>query len=200
MEDKRTRYYWNRVTPDGAWLKNKHTGQSEPPPGEHLAAMRAGLGREFGEVATIWPHYRSEVDDELAKRGRVSVDQQAEHAALALYGLHQQSKSLSMHKPGVRLGKALLRLRRSDRFTEEAIDRKVTAAATATSPEALLIRLRGLIDLLRTIDQPVDYDDLMRLIRNWHYEDSRRRARRQLAVDYQAWAESPKDDKAPAAP
>ncbi|MCD0452842.1 type I-E CRISPR-associated protein Cse2/CasB [Actinocorallia sp. API 0066] len=189
-----TLYYWNRIDAEGEWSK---TGLfSGPPPGEDLAAMRAGLGRGFGEVPRLWPLYRSPVDDEQAKHGWVSVDQQAEHAALSLYGLHQQSKQRSMHRPGVRPGIALLRLRQHGKFSEDAVDRKVNAAATTTSPEALLISLRGLVDLLRTIDQPMDYDALRRLVRDWHHEDSRRRARRQLAVDYQAWTKQPDGDAA----
>jgi CRISPR system Cascade subunit CasB len=188
MTDKTDRY-WHRVKADGTWLISPITGELlGPPPGEDLAAMRAGLGRRYGEVVALWPHYRSEVDDELAKRGKASVEQRAEHAVLSLYGLHQQSKDRSMHKPGVRLGKALRVLRHSENFTPEAVDRRVNAAATTTSPDALLIQLRGLIDLLRTIDQPIDYDALLWLVRNWHREETRRRARIQWASDYQSSA------------
>jgi CRISPR type I-E-associated protein CasB/Cse2 len=185
-----TKRYWNRVAPDGTWLaKDPRTGRPlGPPPGEDLAALRAGLGRAAGEVPKMWRFYTCPIDDRLAQRGQVSIEQQAEHAALALYGLHQQSKRTSMHHPKVPLGKALYRLRVSERFSPQAVDARVNAAATATSPSALLIRLRGLIDQLRVIDQPLDYDGLMRLIQDWHFEDSRRSARRRWAVEYQVWA------------
>lgn len=191
--------YWNRVEPDGTWSTDKRTKRPlGPPPGEDLAAMRAGLGRDYGEVPKLWPYYSCEIDDARARRGEASQEQKAEHAALALYGLHQQSKSVSMHRPGVRLGAALARLRASDKFSPEAIDGRVEAAATTTTVDALLIRLRGLIDLLRTIDQPLDYNHLMRLLQDWRYDDGRRAARRQWALDYQVWkqtvsAEAPAD-------
>ena len=195
-----TQRYWSRVAADGTWLAaDPHTGRPlGPPPGEDLAALRAGLGRTAGEVPKMWRFYTCPVDDELARRGRVSVEQQAEHAALALYGLHQQSKRISMHHPKVPLGKALYRLRISQRFSPQAVDARVNAAATTTSPDALLMRLRGLIDQLRVIDQPLDYDGLMRLIQDWHYEDGRRQARRRWAVEYQVWAGQ--DDERPGTP
>jgi len=195
-----TKRYWSRIAADGTWLAaDPHTGRPlGPPPGEDLAALRAGLGREAGEVPEMWRFYTCPVDDRLARRGQLSIEQRAEHAALALYGLHQQSKRTSMHDPRFPLGKALYRLRISQRFSPQAVDARVNAAATMTSPGALLIRLRGLIDQLRVIDQPLDYDGLMRLIQDWHHEDRRRRARRRLAVEYQVWAG--RDDESPATP
>ncbi|MFC0863421.1 type I-E CRISPR-associated protein Cse2/CasB [Sphaerimonospora cavernae] len=190
--------YWNRAASDGTWLTDTRTNHPlGPPPGEDLAAMRAGLGRSFGEVPKLWPYYTAEIDDELARRGLASIEQKAEHAALALYGLHQQSKSVSMHRPGVRLGTALARLRTSDKFSQKAVDDRVEAAATTTTVDGLLIRLRGLVDLLRTINQPLDYDHLMRLIHHWHYDDRRRAARRQWALDYQVWKQKPPEDEPP---
>jgi CRISPR type I-E-associated protein CasB/Cse2 len=195
-----TKRYWSRIAADGTWLAaDPHTGRPlGPPPGEDLAALRAGLGREAGEVPEMWRFYTCPVDDRLARLGQLSIEQRAEHAALALYGLHQQSKRTSMHDPRFPLGKALYRLRISQRFSPQAVDARVNAAATMTSPGALLIRLRGLIDQLRVIDQPLDYDGLMRLIQDWHHEDRRRRARRRLAVEYQVWAG--RDDESPATP
>ncbi|MFD0685951.1 type I-E CRISPR-associated protein Cse2/CasB [Actinomadura fibrosa] len=190
-----TQRYWNRVDTNGDWLaRNPRGGRLfGRPPGEDLSALRAGLGRGAGEVPHMWRFYTCPVDDQLAQHDRVSVEQQAEHAALALYGLHQQSKTTSMHKPKESLGKALYRLRASGRFSAQAVDARVNAAATTTNPAALLMRLRGLVDQLRVINQPLDYDGLMQLIHDWYYEDGRRRARRRLAVEYQVWAH--KDDK-----
>jgi CRISPR type I-E-associated protein CasB/Cse2 len=191
-----TQRYWNRADANGDWLAHPRTGRPlGPPPGEDLAALRAGVGREAGEVPRMWRFYTCPIDDRLAQRGQVSLEQRAEHAALALYGLHQQSKKISMHQPKVPLGKALHRLRVSDRFSAQAVDARVNAAATTTSPAALLMRLRGLIDQLRVISQPLDYDALTQLIEDWHYEDGRRRARRRWAVEYQVWAEQ--DDQQP---
>lgn len=132
------------------------------PPAPNLALMRRGLDTRAYELWEMCRFYTFKVDDDEARRGRVSREQEAEHAALALYGLHQQSKRTSMHRPGIGLGVALRRLRNHGKFSADAIDARVTAAATTIDPDALLLRLRGLVDLLRTIDQPLDYERLIR--------------------------------------
>jgi CRISPR system Cascade subunit CasB len=183
--DRPLRYWTQYVASDGTWSKKEGR-----PPGEDLAALRAGLSREAGTVPALWPHYRSPVDDRLARRSEVSDEQKAEHAALALYGLHQQARSDPMHQPGVRLGQALRQLHRSGKFTQEAVDRRVNAAASATQVSALLTHLRGLITQLRTIGQPLDYDRLLDDIRDWQRPDTRQRARRRWGLDYYGWSRS----------
>lgn len=182
----RSARYWTRyIAADGTWREAR-----DRPPGEDLAALRAGLGREAGTVPAMWPYYRSKVDDHLARRGEVSAEQRAEHAALALYGLHQQAKREPMHQPEIRLGQALRRLHLRGDFTQDAVDRKVNAAATATQVSALLVHLRGLVTQLRTIGQPLDYDQLLADIWAWQRPDSRQRARRRWGLDYYGWSAS----------
>ncbi|MBN6050774.1 type I-E CRISPR-associated protein Cse2/CasB, partial [Nonomuraea sp. RK-328] len=193
--------YWNRyVAADGTWRDKQGA-----PPGEDLAAFRAGLGRSAGTVPALWPYYTSPVDDRLARQGKVSPELAAEHAALALYGLHQQSRPDPMHRTGIRLGQALRRLhKQSDHdkgFTREAVDRRVNAAASATQVSAFLTHLRGLISQLRTVGAPLDYNLLLKDIRDWQQPDTRQLARRRLGLDYYGWhpnAES--DTRSSAAP
>ncbi len=188
--------YWTRyVAPDGTWRANQG-----PPPGEDLAAFRAGLGRPPGTVPALWPYYTTPINDRLAKQGRVSHELAAEHAALALFGLHQQSRSDPMHRPGVRLGQALRRLHKQSEqdkgFLREAVDRRVNAAASATQVSAFLTHLRGLISQLRTVGVPLDYDWLLRDIRAWQRPDTRQLARRRIGLDYYGWqppAKTPAD-------
>lgn len=193
---ERPKRYWSwYIAADGNWRDDRR------PPGEELAALRAGLGREAGTVPAMWPFYRSPVDDRLARQQKVSAEQRAEHAALALYGLHQQSREAPMHKPGVRLGQALRRLHLADNgkgFTPEAVDRRVKAAANATRVPALLIHLRSLVSLLRVISQPLDYDLLLEDILAWQRPESRKIARRRWGLDYFEWSQT--DEKAPTAP
>lgn len=183
-DDRVVRYWTRYVAPDGTWRK-------QPPPGEDLAAFRAGLGRLAGTVPALWPYYTTPIDDRLARQGKVSRELEAEHAALALYGLHQQSRPEPMHRSGVRLGQALRRLhKQSDQdkgFSREAVDRRVNAAASATQVSAFLTHLRGLISQLRTVSAPLDYDLLLRDIRAWRRHDTRQFARRRLGLDYYGW-------------
>ncbi|MGW0811406.1 type I-E CRISPR-associated protein Cse1/CasA [Nonomuraea sp. NPDC002799] len=188
--DRIVRYWTRYVAADGTW--RSHQG---PPPGEDLAVFRAGLGRPAGTVPALWPYYTSPIDDWLARQGKVSHELTAEHAALALYGLHQQSRSDPMHRPGVPLGQALRRLHKqseSDRgFMREAVDRRVNAAASATQVGAFLTHLRGLISQMRIVGAPLDYDLLLRDIRYWQRPDTRQLTRRRLGLDYYGWQPKP---------
>ncbi|WP_322770232.1 type I-E CRISPR-associated protein Cse2/CasB [Frankia sp. Cr1] len=186
--------YWNRfVDADGAWKRDPRTAVEQRPPGEDLAALRSGLGQPAGSVPAMWPFYTCVVDEKAAQRDEGSDEETAEHAALALFGLHQQSQQEPMHRPKVGFGQALRALRLSDRFSENAVDARVQAAATATSVPALLYRLRGLITQLRTIHQPLDYDLLMEDIKYWHYVESRQRVRRAWGLRYYVWGQAASD-------
>ncbi|MEK8171849.1 type I-E CRISPR-associated protein Cse2/CasB [Streptomyces sp. M19] len=69
--------------PNGAWPR----GVPDGPPGEDLAALRAGLGKPAGTVPQLWPYYTVPTDG-------VRTDAlEAEHGALSLYGLHQQGSA-----------------------------------------------------------------------------------------------------------
>ncbi|MFJ7996899.1 type I-E CRISPR-associated protein Cse2/CasB [Streptomyces sp. NPDC096310] len=176
------RYWAQRVDSSGAWRKQPAGKTSVRPPGEDLAALRSGLGRPAGTVPALWPFYTSPVD------GQVTPELEAEHAALSLYGLHQQSQSCPMHKPGVHMGTALRTLHRSGRFGEEAVDHRVAAAVHTSSVTALVHRLRGLITQLRSVQQPLDYDRLLQDIKRWHYAESRQSVRRDWGLAYHAWS------------
>ncbi|MGL5864767.1 MAG: type I-E CRISPR-associated protein Cse2/CasB [Dermatophilaceae bacterium] len=148
--------------------------------GPALAALRRGLGREAGDVPQMWPFYRA-----LGTDGRVTDRLRAEHATLALFGLHQQSQSASVHVPGRRLGQALGELRRSARYSEQALDSRFTQAATAESPGEAAYHLRGLIQQLKAAHiAGFDYTDLFRGLRAWDHPERRGRVRRIWAADY----------------
>ncbi|MFJ5924641.1 type I-E CRISPR-associated protein Cse2/CasB [Kitasatospora sp. NPDC092948] len=190
------RRYWDRFTaPDHTWRIDPRTGQPGRPPGEDLAALRSGLGCPAMDSPKMWRLYTCEVNDALALRDEVSDEQQAEHAALALYGLHQQGQSTPMHRQGVKLGAALRALRRTGKFSEDALDTRVAQLAAATSVSALLVHLRGLVAQLRTVGQPLDYNHLMADIQAWHHADRRPRIRLKWAVGYQAWKDKEPDGR-----
>lgn len=165
--------YWRRFVDDsGRW-------RTERPPGADLAALRQGIGREAGTVPALWPYYTT-----LSPDGHVSADLLAEHHALTLYGVHQQSESMPMHRGGAGVGKALAALRTDGKFSAEAVDRRFAAAATATSLGEAAIHLRGLISQLRVIDRPLDYDLLFRDLRDWQFPERRPAVRRRWGSAY----------------
>ncbi|GAA2009289.1 hypothetical protein GCM10009799_41420 [Nocardiopsis rhodophaea] len=161
------RWFWEKFTPDDRQA------------GADLAALRRGLGRTAGAVPEMWRYYTT-----LNREGELRPELVAEHVALSLFGLHQQSQSARMHRPGIGVGDAGLALRNSEKYSSEAVDRRITMVATATSPTELIGHLRGLITLLSNAGQPLDYTRLHQDVRGWHYPESRDRIRQRWGGQY----------------
>ncbi|MFQ6144176.1 type I-E CRISPR-associated protein Cse2/CasB [Streptomyces seoulensis] len=189
-EDPVKQRIWHRyIAADGTWRRENGSAAAQRPPGEDLAILRRGLSRPAGTVLEMFPFYTCPIDDFAARRGEMSAEQEAEHIALALYGLHQQSQDRPMHRDGVGLGRAMLALRRHDRTSEEAVDSRFQQAFSATSTAALQQRLRGLITQLKDIKQPLDYNRLISDLHDWNRPDSRSRVRRRWGLDYYGWTQ-----------
>ncbi|MEU1291996.1 type I-E CRISPR-associated protein Cse2/CasB [Streptomyces sp. NPDC005840] len=183
---------WHRyIAADGTWRRKDGGVATQRPPGEDLAVLRQGLSRPAGTVLEMFRFYTCPVDDFAARRGEVSAEQEAEHIALALYGLHQQSQDRPMHRDGVGLGRAMLALRRHDHTSDEAVDSRFQQAFSATSTSALQLRLRGLVTQLKDIKQPLDYNRLISDIHHWHRPEPRSRVRRRWGLDYNDWTSQP---------
>jgi len=174
-QSSQRRHYWeHRLNDGGAWGK-------EPPPGQDLSAMRRGFGVAAGAVPGMWPFYTT-----LDADGRLTRQLRAEHVALSLYGLHQQSQSAPMHRVGVGLGRALGNLRASGRYSEAAVDSRFMQAATASDIDELGFHLRGLISQLKTLKppQPLDYTLLYADLRRWQHPGGIGSVRRRWGSDY----------------
>lgn len=157
--------------------------------GAEIAQLRKGVGQPAGSVPELWRYYAVAISDHEAATGEMPTGLVAEHAALTLFAVHQQSQSTSMHRQDEHIGTALRKLRSSPQFADnpEALDRRVNAAATATSVTELVFHLRGLITLLRGQQFPLDYTRLTKDIAAWHDPDERARARRRWGANYYTW-------------
>jgi CRISPR system Cascade subunit CasB len=157
--------------------------------GGDLAHLRRGLGREPGSVPELWRFYTVIV--EPGSDGQLPAPEAltAEHAALTLFAVHQQSQTTSMHSSSVELGTALRRLRLSDRYSQEAVDRRVNAVANSSDSAELIAHLRGLVTQLKSITQPLNYTQLAEDIYAWNSPEERARVRRALGRQYWAWNE-----------
>ncbi|MGC0421136.1 type I-E CRISPR-associated protein Cse2/CasB [Embleya sp. AB8] len=185
---KRPRYWIRYMAGDDAWRRDPATGLPKPPPGEELALCRSGPAREPGTVFRLWRFISTPVDDWSARRGEMTALQRAEFRALALYGMHQQSQTSSMHRRGASMGSALMALRAGDRYrtNPESLDDQVNAAVGSTTVTAFRIRLEGLVTQLRGIGEPVDYDGLLYDLLRFESADGRDRVRRRWGLDYLA--------------
>ena len=143
----------------------------------------------------MWRHYRAVVPDNVAALGRIHPSLTAEHTALTLFAVHQQSQSTRMHREGSPLG-ASLRALRVSAFGDnpDALDRRVKAAAATDSVEELTVHLRGMVRLLRDQKIPLDYTALVQDLADWQYPDGRGRVRRRWGAQYYVWTAPGSDD------
>jgi len=147
--------------------------------GAVLAALRRGIGREAGTVPEMWPYYR-----ELNDSGTLTAKLRAEHLTMTLFAVHQQSNPKRVHQRQIGIGTAMAALRDSGTFSVEAIQRRFATFATATSLTEAGTHLRGLITQLRSIDQRLDYTQLMNDLVSWQYPGSVGGVRRRWGMQF----------------
>lgn len=156
-----------------------------------LATLRQGFDRAPGDLPGMWPYYVH-----LSESGVVTRKLMAEHLALCMFGLHQQGIRTRVHAKaekgrGISFATALSRLRSSGRFSEAALDARVSQAATAPDAAALAYHLRGLITMLKTLPtSQFNYDGLLRDLEDWQDPARIARVRLRWGIDYMHRAET----------
>ena len=132
-----------------------------------LANLRRGIGRKPGDLPELWGLLFADLPEELmSKSGEPTAAEWAIYTALTLYAQHQQGKSIrekNMHcrEDFGRLGCAISRLV-SGEEERERVARRFNAFATANDMQEAAYYLRGLVQLLRAKDIPLDYVQLAR--------------------------------------
>ena len=146
----------------GKILKLRDTGQ-ESSTKALLAHLRRGIGKTPGSMPQLWEITFDGLPDTIAGQGeKPSYGEWAIHIALTLFALHQQGKDTkqqSMFSLGQTLGKATRGLVQ-DEDDEPRIKRRFDAIATSQSMEEIAHHLRGIVQLLRANDIPLDYSSL----------------------------------------
>jgi CRISPR system Cascade subunit CasB len=167
VRSRKPRQLGSALTPNLAKLQREYLAESSHAK-TTLAQLRRGLGKAAGGVPEIWEITIAAVPGELQGKDEPSRAEQAAHAAMTLYAVHQQSLSVPTHVPGVSFGQAVGRLRFSDQRSEEAVTRRFMAVSTAESIREALWHMRGLITQLRSAQIGLDYavlaDDLLDLL------------------------------------
>ena len=130
-----------------------------------MAALRHADAATPGTDAQVWEVTLGRLPDELLGHGATpaTAAEQAVHAAVVLYAIHQQSRSEPMHVPGIGLGQAVrtLSARRSggpewDPGTISRFQHLCRAQQWGIRIE----NLRGLIALMRSEGVPLDHGRL----------------------------------------
>lgn len=165
------------------WRRGRWTRGAELPPGAELSQLRRGVGREPGSAPGMWPFYTR-----LTGAGEVTPALHAEHVALTLFGMHQQSADRLMHRRGTSVGAAALELRRTGRYSEDAVDRRMAASASASTLGSLAVHLRGLVQQLSVVRLTLDYDRLLDDLVRWQNPSGAGTVRRRWGGDFYAAA------------
>lgn len=147
------------------WVNNRITRILSMPEGGAqralLAQLRRGAGKTPGELPELWGVLFEDFPEEwMSAYGAANRFEWAAYIALTLFGLHQQSKNpqtAPMFQRGQTLGRALNRLAGGDEDEKERILRRFKQMATATDIQGAAYHLRGLVQLLRGADIPLDY-------------------------------------------
>lgn len=137
-----------------------------------LATLRKGIGHKPGALPQLWCEIFDELPEEMYSRsGEPSREEWAIYTALTLYALHRQGKAESVNKPGISLGRAAAGLVKDD-SDRERIWKRFYALSTAEDMQEMSYRLRGLIQLLRNEDVPLDYPQLAADLYRYQFQEN----------------------------
>lgn len=152
-----------------------------------LAKLRRGIGKPPGSMPELWPTTLDGLPEELSgNMGGPTRGEWAVHTALTLFALHQQGKELKgkpMCREGESLGSSVRRLVKSD-DDEARVKRRFDVAATSDSPEEFANHLRGLIQLLKADDIPLDYPALAEDLYLFQFPDAKDSVRLRWGRDF----------------
>lgn len=140
-------FLWEQNVTNGKL--NEHADQQRGT----LARLRRAADAEPGSAPDLWPVYT-----QLDSEGRLTRRLRAEHICLVTYGVHQQGQQFSVHQQGRPLGRALRDLVTADRFSEEAVNRRVNQLATAQPGEEWTHHMIALVGLMRATKRPIGFD------------------------------------------
>ncbi|MGW1728530.1 type I-E CRISPR-associated protein Cse2/CasB [Streptomyces sp. NPDC002306] len=165
-----------------------------------LARLRRGAGRDAADLPDLWTlvdtaplHTRLEGVRPLSEDELVRAEN-ALHAALTLWALHQQSRGARMHrshalKQPAGLGAAARRLMPPGAI-DEPVRKRLVRAGTAPDLTSLSQRLRDLIVLLRRADIPLDYGLLAGQLYAWQWPGGAGTIRREWGRSFHSWQDA----------
>ncbi|MFJ4879385.1 type I-E CRISPR-associated protein Cse1/CasA [Streptomyces sp. NPDC088745] len=170
------------------------------------ARLSRGAGKTFGQVIDLLGLVdTSALYDAPAGGGHalreadLSAAEDAVHTALTLWALHQQSRGSGMHRRdssrGSRagLGAAVRRLMKPGEV-DQTILKRLVRAGSAPDTEALSVRLREIVLLLREAEVPLDYGLLAGQLFQWQQPGGRDLVRREWGRSFQS-APTPENDE-----
>lgn len=146
-------WFWERFDPDDFRAKGD------------IALLRRSVYAQPGTVPAMWRLQRVALPTRVAASGFDNPYTTAEHHALTLFGMHQSGQTVSMHKAGYGLGRALGRL--SAEIGTQRTEKLLTGFTTAWSVNGVAQRIRTFIPLLSKHKIGMDYSELLDHLYFW---------------------------------
>lgn len=142
-------------------LQHQYLSNKSSAPRAMLAELRRGVDRPAGSIPAIWDLTVADLPGTPSDTSAAPTrEENAAHAALTLYAVHQQSRPEPMHKPRVGLGAAVRALAGPDAAPDNPARRRFDIVATATTLDETLVHLRGLVQQFRAGGIALDYGQL----------------------------------------
>lgn len=155
-----------------------------------LAELRRGVGKVPGSVPRLWSITFEGLPESLTRKGgEPTYGEWAVHSALTLFALHQQGKDpilKCMSQDGASLGGALRKMSPTEE-EERRVKRRFDAAATADSLAECAHHLRGLVQLLKAEDLPLDYPEMAADLFRFQFPEGRDWVRLKWGRDFYRW-------------
>ena len=159
-----------------------------------MANLRRGIGKKPGELPELWGLLFRDFPEELmSTSGEPTWAEWAVSGALTLYALHRQGARQDAHTEGQHLGASVRKLAGSNEERLKAVQRRFNAFATARSMPECMHHLRGLVQLLRSEDIPLDYVELAGDLYEYQTPDGAARVRLRWGQDFYRYVSNNKE-------
>lgn len=154
-----------------------------------LARFRHCIGEKPGAEPDVWAYTIGDLPEELQTKSMEPTKAEwAIHIAMTLFAMHQQGSNIQsdcMYREKYTLGKAIRLLADSKgEGGEEAVKRRFNATVTSESIEEFAHHLRSMIQLLKTVSIPLDYEQLTRELVLFQNPDNRDGLRLRWGQDF----------------
>lgn len=152
-----------------------------------LAQLRRGIGKKPGELPELWGLLFEDLPENLmSKTAEASKIEWAVDITLSMYALHQQGSDIgspNVQNDKTSLGKAIGKLVHNGDDKERVI-RRFNIFATAADIQECAHYLRGLVQLLRSEDIPLNYPSLVRDLYAYQFSDGQAKIRLRWGRDF----------------
>ena len=150
-----------------------------------LAKLRQGVGKQAENNPEVWSVLFDGLDERLLSRdGDLSIAEEAIYTALTLYAVHQQGKADKMSKGNDSFGTAIKKLLKPDGSNDKSIKRRFDAIVTAKDYIELSYYARGMVQMLKANDIPLDYGQFASDLYCFHFPYAKNKVLLRWGEDY----------------